>query len=295
MMRMKKTSVLAVLSALAAVAVALTLVLVLRAGVQQTAASDSGLALPPQAPFSPSPPGVAVEPLPPVEQEPSPGVVEENSPALCDGCLSEPAVLDVVETYLRHLDFAYLHGEIWAQPFAGVNPDEALPKLPPGLVGAPEHNPFGISLVDTGRYPVETTWLVWIQTGWVPRHAIEQRIRTVTKTTVGEMRTKEHLNFAAVQAAMEEAAPRMPLTDDVILKSSGGDLPDIALSWPPIKEETYVAVDSRTGEIYPDGIFKLTSAGQMPPYPAHYESVLDATQDRAARWLRGGGSELGNL
>ena len=32
-----------------------------------------------------------------------------------------------------------------------------------------------------------------------------------------------------------------------------GDLPEVALSWPPIKQEAYVAVDGRTGEIRPAG------------------------------------------
>ena len=176
--------------------------------------------------------------------------VEEGRPALCDGCLTERAVLDVVETYLRHLDPVYLHGEIWAHPLTDVAPEtpgsvDGLPKLPPGLLDAPEYNPMGVS-IDTRRYPVETTWIVWIQTGWVPNQGIEQRV-------------------------------------------SSGDLPEVALSWPPIKEETFVAVDGRTGEISPDGIFRLTSQGVWPRPPAHYDAVLDATRVRAARQLRGGG------
>ena len=181
--------------------------------------------------------------------------VEEARPALCHGCLTERAVLDVVETYLRHLDPVYLHGEIWAHPLADIAPEtpghvDGQPKLPPGLLDAPEFNPMGKS-IDTRRYPVETTWIVWVQTGWRSQQAIENQI---------------------------------------VL----GKLPEVALSWPPIKEETFVAVDGRTGEMSPDGIFRLTSQGLWPRHPPHYDAVLEATRARAARWLRGGGQQLGS-
>ena len=223
--------------------------------------------------------------------------VEEGRPALCDGCLTERAVLDVVDTYLRHLDPVYLQGERWAHPLADVAPDPPgrvrLPKLPEGLLDAPESNPFGMT-VDSRDYPVETTWIVWVQTGWVPRKAIEQRIRRTSERTIGEMRANEPLNFDALQTALEEAAPGTVLPDDYTIRTSTGDLPEVALSWPPIKKEVFVAVDGRTGRLYPDGIFLLTSHGRLPPFPAHYEAVLDATRRRVARWLRGGGSELGS-
>ena len=178
-----------------------------------------------------------------------------ESPALCDGCLTERAVLDVVEAYLRHLDPAYLDGDIRALPLADIAPEtpgnvDFQPPLPPGLVDAPEFNPMGMS-IDTRRYPVETTWIVWVQEGWIRPRIIETQV----------------LN---------------------------GTLPEVALSWPPIKSEVFVAVDGRTGEIWPDGIFHGTTMGIQPPHPPHYESVLDATRARAAQWLRGGGSELGS-
>ena len=213
-------------------------------------------ATPPEASPFPPPSVAVVEPsraVPP-DDDPVPAV-EEGRPALCDGCLTERAVLDVVDTYLRHLDPVYLHGEIWAHPLTDVAPEtpgsvDGLPKLPPGLLDAPEFNPMGKS-IDTRRYPVETTWVVWIQTGWRSPQAIEQQI---------------------------------------VL----GKLPEVALSWPPIKEETFVAVDGRTGEISPDGIFRLTSQGVWPRPPAHYDAVLEATRARTARWLRGGGQRLGS-
>ena len=281
-------AVCAVIAVLAGVAVGVTLVA--REDVPaELLASDPGLVLapPPKAPFPPAPGAATVEPALAVEQEPA-LAVEGDRPALCEGCLSERAVLDVVETYLRHLDPVHLRGGIWAQPLRDVaeTPDRVggLPKLPAGLAGAPEQNPFGVT-VDTRRYPVETTWLVWLQTGWLPRKSIEQRIRRVDETTVGELRANEPHNFAALQAALEEKAPGTVLTDDLVVQSPSGVLPEVALSWPPIKKETYVAIDSRTGELWPDGIFEMTTAGQWPPHPPHYEAVLDATRERAARWF----------
>ena len=212
----------------------------------------------------PAPPEVAADeppPGPPVADPPVvvPSAAEDGGgPAPCAGCLTERAVLDVVETYLRYLDPVHLQGGIWAQPLADVATEKpglvrGLPKLPPGLLEAPEFNPFGVT-VDTRSYPVETTWLVWLQTGWVPRRAIEQRIRSVTETPDG--------------------------------RTFSGDLPEVALSWPPIKKETFVAVDGRTGEIRSAGIFRMTSQGQWPPYPPHYDAVLEATRQRADHWLR---------
>ena len=290
-MRMRKNTavfagaVFAGIVALAAVAVAFTLV-----ARQSPPAPDAAADLPMRAAF---PPAAAVDVEPPaVEREPA-SVVVEHSPALCDGCLTERAVLDVVETYLRHLDPVYLQGERWAQPFAEVDTDKPQPNLPPGLEGAPESNPFGTHVFS--YYPVETTWLVWLQTGWVPHKSIEQLIRTVRETTLGEIRARgiPETETARVEAALEAAG--MGLSNDLPLQTIHGELPEVALSWPPIKKETYVAVDSRTGKIWPDGIFELTSAGQRPAHPPHYEEVLEATRERVARWLQGGGSELGTV
>lgn len=242
----RNTAVFTAVAALAAVTVAM----MLAARHQTSPASDPGIAaaLPP--------PPVEVE-SPAVEQEPAP--VAEHLPrnlVLCDGCLAERAVLDVAETYLWHLDPVYLQGEIWAHPLADIAPEtpglvDGQPKLPPGLLGAPEDSPFGMS-IDTRDYPVATTWIVWVQTGWTSYQAIENEIWA-------------------------------------------GTLPEVARSWPPIKKEVYVAVDALTGEIWPSGIFHQTSSlGIQPPYPAHYNAVLEATHERVARWLKGGGSELSN-
>lgn len=246
----------------------------------------------------PPPPVAAMHQAARRDDDPVAAGVEEEFPALCDGCLTERAVLDVVEMYLRHLDPVYLQGEIWAHPLAAVAPETPgpirLPKLPEGLLEAPDFNPFGRT-IETRDYPVETTWIVWIQTGWVPHSAIEQRIRSTSKRTIGEMRADNPLFFDELQSGLEEAAPGTVLSDDYTVRTTSGELPEVALSWPPIKDETFVAVDGRTGKLYPDGIFELTSQGQWPLHPPHYEAVLAATRARAARWLDGGGSELGKL
>ena len=108
------------------------------------------------------------------------------------------------------------------------------------------------------------------------------------------MRADEPLNFDALQTALEKAAPGTFLPDNHTIRTSSGDLPEVALSWPPIKKEVFVAVDGRTGEMSPDGIFRLTSQGLWPRHPAHYDAVLEATRARAARWFRGGGQQLGS-
>ena len=201
--------------------------------------------------------------LPAAEVEHRPTLVDPGSaaevapppPALCDACLNKKAVLDVVETYLHHLDPVYLQGGIWAHPLSDVAPEApgmvaGLPRLPPGLLDAPELNPFGMT-VDTRSYSVETTWIVWFQTGWVPRHVIERRIRRVEKTPRG--------------------------------KVVSGDLPEVALSWPPIKEEAFVAVDSRTGEVRPDGLWVGIHG---PPAVPRHGRALELARERADHWLR---------
>ena len=234
----------AVVAALAAVAV--TLALVAGHDAPGQPAIDGGVApAAPKAPFPRPPAATAFHPPPDAVQEPT--RLHDGRPGLCAGCLPERAVLDVVETYLRHLDPVHLHGGIWAHPLAEVAPAtpgmvHGLPKLPPGLLDAPDFNPFGVT-VDTRSYPVETTWLVWLQTGWWSPQAIEQQITL-------------------------------------------GKLPEVALSWPPIKKETFVAVDGRTGELRPDGIFEMTSIGIQPPYPPHHRRALELARERAGHWLR---------
>ena len=261
--------------------------------------SGSSAGPPEPASRDPAPPEVAAVQPPPrslgTESPVVPPATEDGGSAPCDGCLTERAVLDVVETYLRHLDPVHLQGGIWAQPLADVAPEKpgkvhGLPKLSPGLLEAPESNPFGVA-VDTRRYPVETSWLVWLQTGWVPRQAIEQRIRRVRETTIGEIRARARspVELAALETALEELEKAMPGTvveDDFPLRGFSGDLPEVALSWPPIKKETFVVVDARTGELRPDGIFHLTSIGVQPEPPPHHGRALELARERADHWLR---------
>ena len=295
-MRRKKPalSALAVVAALAAVVVAIALVMHKDTPAPASERDVARTATKPQ--FPPLPRRSALQP-PPEAAPPARVVENQDRPALCDGCLDERAVLDVVEAYLRHLDPVHLQGGIWAHPLADVAPETpglvgGLPKLPPGLLDAPEFNPFGMT-VDTRSYPVETTWLVWLQTGWVPRRAIEQRIRRVRETTIGEMRARATSPIAALETtlealeeALEEAWPGTVVEDAFPLQESSGDLPEVALSWPPIKKEVFVAVDGRTGELRPHGIFQRTSEGMSQPYPPHHQQALDAARQRANYWLR---------
>ena len=238
---MRKKPIASAVALLAAVAVMLAL-LVREDDAPAQVATD----LPAALPFPLPPP---VEPPPPVDDDvASAPAEEEGRPAFCDGCLHERAVLDVAETFLRHLNPDLLHWGIRAQPLAEVAPETpgrvfGLPKLPPGLLDAPEHNPMGVT-VDTRLYDVETAWLVWVQIGWRSHEIIEKLVEY-------------------------------------------GDLPEVALSWPPIKNETYVVVDSRSGDLKPVGLFAWSDAGPLPPYPPHHlEMVAAATRERADRWLR---------
>ena len=239
-------------------------------------------------------------PAPPPDAKAPPPPAEDHGRSLCDGCLPEQAVLDVVETYLRHLDPVYLQGEMWAQPLSDVatprdrpRPERlvSLPKLSPDLLGAPEHNPFGMS-VDTWAYPLDSTWLVWVQTGWVRRRVIEDMVGVNRRGTVIMVSSEEADALAAGEVTIGELRPGVKLGPDLQV---GIGLPEVALSWPPIKEEQYIAVDSRTGELRPDGIFQWTSGGVWPQYPPYYESVLAAARERADDWFRRGGSQLGSF
>lgn len=147
-----------------------------------------------------------------------PGAVEPSAvvPAvqLCEGCLDERGVLDVAEGFLFYVMPDHLG--IRAVPYSVEYPPDVPPEdtglrplLPPGLVDAPPRFSFG------GGVPAppakEETWIVWIQTGWVPYERVEHHIES-------------------------------------------GDLPDVARSWPPVKEEREILVNARTGEILPTGI-----------------------------------------
>ena len=165
----RRKPVLAASAATVAAAAVVALALVAREGAPSRPA-DPARAAPatPKAAFPPPLPAAA-EPAAAAVADPAPAAGEEEGPALCAGCLSERAVLDVVETYLRHLDPVLLHGGLWAHPLADVAPETpgpvyGLPKLPPGLLEAPEFNPMGMT-VDTREYAVETTWLVWVRLG----------------------------------------------------------------------------------------------------------------------------------
>ena len=289
-MRVGRKPALAASAALTAAVLALAFVLREDDEAAPVVAKASVVEPPPERlTFPPQPAAGAVIEPPPAAR------AEEFGRMLCDACLPERAVIDVAKTYLRRLDPSYLQGEIWAHPVADVvsapiprgQPTHrvysmvTLPKLPAGLLGAPEENPFGMS-VDPSRYPVETTWFVWVQTGWIPRERIEGLV-VFDEPGVVAVSPEELSALESGEVTLDELRPG-DRQRGVEIKVSR--LPLVALSWPPIKKETYIAIDSRTGELRPDGIFQsLTSTG--PWYPPHHGEALDMAKERVGEWFRG--------
>lgn len=283
----KKTAV----AAVATLAVALAFVPRGEAPATPVAAPSAKATLPAVEALTFPPPLAAKATLDTPEAAPT----EEYGRRLCDACLPERAVLDVANTYLRRLDPIYLEGEIRAHPVADVVPEPrqvvprghrlvhrvTLPKLPAGLLGAPEDNPFGLS-VDL-RYPVETAWFVWVQTGWIPRERIERMV-VFDEPGVVVVSPEELMALESGDVTLDELRPGSWKPGDEIRASR---LPQVALSWPPIKKETYIVIDSRTGELRPDGIFHDTWIGIQPPYPPHHGEALDMARERAGEWFRG--------
>ena len=283
----KKTAV----AAVAALAVALAFVPRGEAPATPVAAPAAKATLPAVAALTFPPPPAAKATFDTPEAAPT----EEYGRRLCDACLPERAVLDVANTYLRRLDPIYLEGEIRAHPVADVVPEPiprgepargrhlvSLPKLPSDLVGAPEDNPFGLS-VNPREYPVETAWFVWVQTGWIPRERIERMV-VFDEPGVVVVSPEEFMALESGDVTLDELRPGSWKPGDEIRASR---LPQVALSWPPIKKETYIVIDSRTGELRPDGIFHDTWIGIQPPYPPHHGEALDMARERAGEWFRG--------
>lgn len=160
----------------------------------------------------PEPPAVDV-PEPPAADvrgaAAEPGVVVPAP--LCEGCLDEQGVLDVAEGLLSYIMPNHL--SVRAVPYAteyppGANPLHGRPLLTAGLVDAPPDFSMGkliVGRVDAAKDEAET-WIVWVQTGWLPYAKLEDYIER-------------------------------------------GELPEVARSWPPLKEETYVLINARTGEL----------------------------------------------
>ena len=102
---------------------------------------------------------------------------EGAGPAPCGGCLSGQAALDVVETLLRRLEVSYL--DIRAELIADISwltADRRHPPPPVGLADAPYDYKYGPSLPLWVDAQADETWVVWYQTAWMSRDALESRI-----------------------------------------------------------------------------------------------------------------------
>ena len=207
--------------------------------------------------------------LPPAAQanraEPATGTAqeaagEEAAATPCEGCLDEPAALDVAETFLFHMraDYIDVRAELYADiaatlEAAGLPPPHEtwLPKLPPGLADAPAgysvsnrrlpEVPGWVSPDGEWTAGPGETWVVWVQEGWFTGWSLEHLI-------------------------------------------SIGDLPRAAASWPPLKWETYMLVDARSGAVYAAAMWPLGT----PVYQdmrTYGDRAREEAAGRAAHWI----------
>lgn len=102
---------------------------------------------------------------------------KEAGPAPCGGCLSGNAALDVVETLLRRLEVSYLgiRAELVAE-MSWLTADRRHPPPPVGLADAPHDYKYGPSLPMWVDAQADEIWVVWYQTAWMSRDALESRI-----------------------------------------------------------------------------------------------------------------------
>ena len=151
--------------------------------------------------------------------------------APCAGCLDERAVLDVAGAFLASAMPEHLGIRVERYLVSvpdDVDPVDAAsvrrffrdlrrsprPALPAGLVDAPRTNPFGMSLnFQSGL----------VDRGWSLSEALETWIVWIQ---IGWW------SYDSVERLVER-----------------GKLPEVALSWPPLKRETYIFLNARTGEI----------------------------------------------
>lgn len=212
----------------------------------------------PRAPALPGATGREV-----VAEEP----VAASGTAPCAGCLDEPAVLEVAEAFLFYVLPDHLG--IRAERYLASVPDDIdlgdrkaisdfsrklrhlrRPALPAGLVGAPRINPFGTSV----RFGSN------VNRGWSFSEELETWIVWV------QFGWRSH---ASVASLVER-----------------GELPEVALSWPPLKREMYILVNARTGEITSvEGIMRGHLRNVDPTGTDLFVPGRDAARKRAAAWF----------
>lgn len=125
----------------------------------------------------------AVPPAPPVGEYALVGVEREAAVTVagslpCEACLDERGALEVAEVFLfyvlpSHLGVrAMLYSDIPGDPH-----EQYLPKLPNGLLDAPPDFDLGQAILLPEEADRETTWVVWVHTGWLSKVQLDEYIR----------------------------------------------------------------------------------------------------------------------
>ena len=223
-----------------------------------------------------APPPVVVAEKEPPETKPEAAAVgadvvaeqpAAHTTAPCAGCLDERAVLDVAGAFLASVmpDHLGIRGERYLVSVPDdVDPGDAAsvrrflrdlrhsprPALPAGLVDAPRTNPFGMSLnFQSGL----------VDRGWSLSEALETWIVWIQ---IGWR------DYDSVERLVER-----------------GELPEVALSWPPLKRETYIFLNGRTGEIT-SVIGIQGNLRRVDPRGTHlFVPGRDEARKRAAGWF----------
>ena len=146
----------------------------------------------------------------PVEQ-----LAEATPPAPCDGCLNEPGALDVAETFLYHMRAEYI--DIRAELYSDI----------------------AARLEVAGLPPPHKTWLPKLPPGLVDAPVDY----SMSSRRLPEVERPGETWVAWVQ----EGWFRGKTLESYI--SEDGPLPPAAVSWPPLKWETYLLVDARSGAV----------------------------------------------
>lgn len=245
---MRDRTIRPVAAAVVAVAMAVLAVMLFRPPGRES----EGVALPPAAvpegelpSTEPEAPAPAVVVAPEVVAD-EPGAA--RTPAPCAGCLDEQAVLDVAATYLLYVmpDYLGIRAEPYAVSIPPDTPYEDGDKRRPLLPPGLVDAPPNFSL---GASMPRLT----------PSEEAETWIVWVQTGWVG---------YLTLESLIEE-----------------GRLPEMALSWPPLKRERHILVNARTGEITSiDGIRKYVERvdprGTNLSVPGREEA-----RKRAAAWF----------
>ena len=179
--------------------------------------------------------------------------VVEAPPAPCDRCLNEPGALEVAETFLYHMRAEYIgiRGELYSDIAARL---EAAGLAPPHRTRLPKLPP---GLVDApANYSLSRRYI--------------PEVDRPGETWV---------------VWVQEGWYTGDSLDHLI---SIGDLPAVAASWPPLKWETYLLVDARTGAVDARAMWPLGSPGFRRDMPAYGDLARREAAKRAEHWIAKG-------